>query len=67
MDVDVRGSESETKSIAGKQLAEYVTSAAAEDPDDYTKLWNEYLIPSITRLAQAQGQEAECIGALVAI
>ncbi|KAG9077040.1 phosphatidylinositol kinase- protein kinase tor1, partial [Ceratobasidium sp. UAMH 11750] len=63
----LRSPESETKAIAGRQLAEYVTTAAAEDPDDYAKLWNEHLIPSITRLAQAQGQEAECVGALVAI
>ncbi|KAG9096449.1 phosphatidylinositol kinase- protein kinase tor1, partial [Ceratobasidium sp. 370] len=61
----LRSPESETKAIAGRQLAEYVTAAAAEDPDDYAKLWNEHLIPSITRLAQ--GQEAECVGALVAI
>ncbi|QRW03218.1 phosphatidylinositol 3-kinase tor2 [Ceratobasidium sp. AG-Ba] len=61
----LRSVEPEAKSLAGKQLSEYVAAAAAEDPDDYAKLWNEYLIPSITRLAQ--GQEPDCVGALVAI
>ncbi|CCO29209.1 FKBP12-rapamycin complex-associated protein [Rhizoctonia solani AG-1 IB] len=61
----LRSYDSETRTAAGTQLAEYVTTAVGEEPDDYDRLWNEYLIPCITRLAQAS--EPDCFGALVAI
>ncbi|ELU37806.1 phosphatidylinositol 3-kinase tor2 [Rhizoctonia solani AG-1 IA] len=59
------GLDPETRAVAGTQLAEYVTTAVGEEPDDYDRLWNEYLIPCITRLAQTS--EPDCFGALVAI
>ncbi|KAF8668205.1 Atypical PIKK FRAP protein kinase [Rhizoctonia solani] len=61
----LRNIDPETRAVAGTQLAEYVTTAVGEEPDDYDRLWNEYLIPCITRLAQTS--EPDCFGALVAI
>ncbi|KAG8733272.1 phosphatidylinositol kinase- protein kinase tor1, partial [Ceratobasidium sp. 423] len=61
----LRSNDSETRTVAGTQLAEYVTTAVGEEPDDYDRLWNDHLIPWVTRLAQAS--EPDCYGALVAI
>ncbi|KAH7327706.1 atypical PIKK FRAP protein kinase [Rhizoctonia solani] len=63
----LRSNDPETRSVAGTQLAEYVTTAVGEEPDDYDRLWNEHLIPWITRLAQASSSEADSYAALVAI
>ncbi|KAJ1306989.1 hypothetical protein OPQ81_007969 [Rhizoctonia solani] len=61
----LRSSDSETRTVAGTQLAEHVTTAVGEEPDTYDRLWNEHVIPWITRLAQSS--EPDCYGALVAI
>ncbi|CAE6464067.1 unnamed protein product [Rhizoctonia solani] len=63
----LRSNDPETRTVAGTQLAEYVTTAVGEEPDNYDRLWNEHLVPWVTRLAQAPESESDCYGALVAI